>query len=190
MIAAWRCSNCFVAMQQLLCRDAATNYLVELGQQREKKRAMIHCCPGKAPNQSSTIVKVRKTTGGGHPRLWSVVSSRLLVSLHELLFVRKTDGKGPKRKREKFFPGQQYLFFCFSSLIYRGKTEKRERICAFQADIPHQVGILPVVRIHFTCWKIAIYPGGEIKRPASRCQASSITLSIVRHHVAKHPATR
>jgi len=49
-------------MQQLLCRDAAINYLVEIGQQREKKKAMIHCCPGKAPNQSSTIVKVRKTT--------------------------------------------------------------------------------------------------------------------------------
>ena len=39
-----------------------------------------------------------------HPRLWSVVSSRLLASLHELLFVRKTDGKGPKRKREKYSP--------------------------------------------------------------------------------------
>jgi len=27
-----------------------------------------------------------------------------LASLHELLFVRKTDGKEPKRKREKFSP--------------------------------------------------------------------------------------
>ena len=46
----------------------------------------------------------RNITGGCHPRLWSFVSSRLLASLHELLFVRKTDGKGPKRKREKFSP--------------------------------------------------------------------------------------
>ena len=43
-------------------------------------------------------------TGGYHPRLWSVVSSRLLASLHELLFVRKSDRKGPIRKREKFSP--------------------------------------------------------------------------------------
>ena len=42
--------------------------------------------------------------GGYHPRLWSVVSSRLLASLHELLFVRKSDRKGPIRKREKFSP--------------------------------------------------------------------------------------
>ena len=41
-------------------------------------------------------------TGGYHPRLWSVVSSRLLASLHELLFVRKSDRKGPIRKRERF----------------------------------------------------------------------------------------
>ena len=44
----------------------------------------------------------RTTTGGYHPRLWSVVSSRLLASRHELLFVRKTDRKGPRRKRENF----------------------------------------------------------------------------------------
>ena len=44
----------------------------------------------------------RNITGGCHPRLWSVVSSRLLASRHELLFVRKTDRKGPKRKRENF----------------------------------------------------------------------------------------
>ena len=41
---------------------------------------------GKAP-------KVQKNTGGKHPRLWSVVSSRLLAGLHELLFVRKSDRK-------------------------------------------------------------------------------------------------
>ncbi|MBQ7527257.1 MAG: hypothetical protein IJT11_05975 [Bacteroidaceae bacterium] len=27
-VAAWRCSNCFVAMQQLLRRDKAINYAV------------------------------------------------------------------------------------------------------------------------------------------------------------------
>ena len=47
---------------------------------------------------------MRKNTGGKHPRLWSVVSPRLLASLHELLFVRKSDRKGPIRKREKFSP--------------------------------------------------------------------------------------
>ena len=48
-------------------------------------------------------------TGGYHPRLWSVVSSRLLASLHELLFVRKTDRKGSIRKREEFSPDSNTL---------------------------------------------------------------------------------
>ena len=34
----------------------------------------------------------RTTTGGLRPRLWSFVSSRLMVSPNELLFVRKADG--------------------------------------------------------------------------------------------------
>ena len=47
--------------------------------------------------------------GVNTPRLWSVVSSRLLASLHELLFVRKTDRKGSIRKREEFSPDSNTL---------------------------------------------------------------------------------
>jgi hypothetical protein len=67
--------------------------------------------------------------------------------------------------------------------IGQQSEKKRERICAFLADIPPQVGILPVGRIHFTCGKIAIYPGGEIKRLASRCQSFGITLSSIQQRV-------
>ena len=44
----------------------------------------------------------RNTTGGLRPRLWSVVSSRLSVSLYELLFVRNIVGKGKKKEGESF----------------------------------------------------------------------------------------
>ncbi len=53
---------------------------------------------------------LRSGAGGEHPRLWSFVSSRLLASPYKLLFVRNTDGKGPKRKREKFSPDSNNLF--------------------------------------------------------------------------------
>ena len=56
----------------------------------------------------------RNITGGYHPRLWSFVSSRLLASLHELLFVRNTDERGPKRKRGKFSQDSNICFVCFA----------------------------------------------------------------------------
>ena len=46
----------------------------------------------------------RNTTGGLRPRLWSVVSSRLSVSLYELLFVRNIVGKGQKKEGESISP--------------------------------------------------------------------------------------
>ena len=56
----------------------------------------------------------RNITGGCHPRLWSFVSSRLLASSHKLLFVRSTDGKEPKRKREKLSQDSNICFVCFA----------------------------------------------------------------------------